>query len=373
MIKLASTFAKNSLAFLLAGTLLLLAGCAATPDQKEPEIVAFPPPPEVPRYFFERTILGSHNVEGASSEDRLMSMLTGTAVRRGQPFAKPFDVAVHQGRVFVSDTVKGAVFALDFPGKTSFMIGEEGDGELGKPFGVAVDQTGRLFVVDSRHKQVNVYDRDGNFLFNFGSEEIFTRPSGIDVTRDGSRAYVVDTGGVQSRNHVIHVFDARTGEHLSEIASRGSGEGELNLPRDIKVGPDGLLYVSDGGNFRVQVFTPEGAYVRQWGQVGLRTGQFSRPKGLSIDPEGNVYVVDAAFGNFQIFNAEGQLLMFIGTRTEKPSPGAYLLPAGIDVDEDGRIYVIDQFYRKLDIYRPAGLEATQGYLVQKVSEEKKKN
>ena len=73
-------------------------------------------------------------------------------------------------------------------------------------------------------------------------------------------------------------------------------------------------------------------------------------------------MVDAAFGNFQIFNADGELLMFIGDRSTTAEPAKYMLPAGIDIDEDGRIYMIDQYFRKLDIFRPAKLAETEGYV-----------
>jgi sugar lactone lactonase YvrE len=134
------------------------------------------------------------------------------------------------------------------------------------------------------------------------------------------------------------------------------------------VDPDGLLYVTDGGNFRVQVFDQEGRFVRTWGSPGRRLGQFSRPKGIALDPQGNVYVADAAFGNFQIFTAQGALLMFIGERSTTPGPAKYMLPAGIDVDQDGRVYMVDQFFRKIDIFRPAALEPTDGFLGQATTE-----
>ena len=343
---------------------LLLAGCAGTPPSAPQEPVPFPPPPEPARYFYERSVFGTGDVQGSSDEDRLRVLLTGSSGKAGTLFAKPFDVAVHRGRVFVSDTVLNAVFALDFPTHHTFLIGKQGDaGDLGKPLGIAVDGAGNLYVVDNGLKRVAVYDRDGRFRGAFGGRDVLDRPTGIAVSRDGSRAYVVDVGGVRSENHTVHVFDPRDGRLLHAIGSRGKGPGELNLPRDVALGPDGLLYVSDGGNFRVQVFTPEGRFVRAWGEPGMRYGQFSRPKGIATDTEGKVYVVDAAFGNFQIFGAEGRLLLFIGRRSERNGPGVFMLPAGVDVDEDGRVYVIDQYYRKLEILRPAGLPADKGTLV----------
>ena len=343
----------------------MLAGCASPPKQEPTGPIAFPAPPDPPRFYFERTLLGTGSTRRLDDKDRLRQLLTGSELREGVGFAKPFDVAVHQGRVFVSDTVHRLVFALDFPTGTSFEIGNRDDqGDLYKPLGVAVDAAGNLYVCDNTQKKVLVYDRDGKWQRSVDGKEVLNRPSGIDVTRDGSRVFVVDTGGIDTDQHQVAIFDTHTGKHLRSIGTRGTGEGQLNLPRDVRLGPNGLLYVTDGGNFRVEVFDQEGRFVRAWGAPGRRMGQFSRPKGISSDPEGNIYVVDAAFGNVQIFDPEGALLMFIGERSTVPGPAKYMLPAGVDVDEDGRIYLVDQFFRKIDVFRPASLQSTEGFLGQ---------
>ncbi|HWJ93313.1 MAG TPA: 6-bladed beta-propeller, partial [Telluria sp.] len=186
-------------------------------------------------------------------------------------------------------------------------------------------------------------------------------PAGLAVEPDGSRVYVVDSGGVNSESHRVRAFDAASGEHLNDIGKRGSGPGELNLPRDVTRSPDGNLYVVDGGNFRVQVFKPDGTFVRVFGGIGRQGGQFSRPKEIAADKDGNVYVIDAAFGNFQIFNGEGSLLLAIGSRAEKDGVAKYMLPSGIGVDGDGRVYMVDQYFRKVDVFRPAALGAKEGF------------
>jgi DNA-binding beta-propeller fold protein YncE len=363
--------ARRSTGFRAAAiaALVLLGGCAGPPEQPDIGPLAFPRPPDQPRFYFERTLIGTGSARRLDDKDRLRQILTGSSIREGVAFAKPFDVAVHQGRVFVSDTVHRLVFAMDFPTGTSFEIGNRDDeGDLYKPLGIAVDDTGNLYVCDNTQRKILVYDRDGRWQRSIEGKAVLNRPSGIDVTADGSRLFVVDTGGVESDQHQIAVFDVGSGAHLRTIASRGTGEGGLNLPRDVGVDPDGLLYVTDGGNFRVQVFDQEGRFVRTWGSPGRRLGQFSRPKGIALDPQGNVYVADAAFGNFQIFTAQGALLMFIGERSTTPGPAKYMLPAGIDVDQDGRVYMVDQFFRKIDIFRPAALEPTDGFLGQATTE-----
>jgi len=346
----------------LALLLIALAGCASAPKEEQPPLV-FPNEPEEPRFYFERTIFGTGSVGSPNRQDRFRAAVTGESRSGGSPFAKPFDIAVHQGRVYVTDTVRRSVTALDFAEGRSFEIGESGKaGELHKPLGIAVDRNGTLYVCDAQVKRILVYDRDGNYQRAIGDEDMFDRPSGIDVDPEGKRLFVVDTGGVKSENHRVLVFDAETGEHLHDIGTRGREQGFFNLPRDVAVAPNGLIYITDGGNFRVQAFTQDGEPMRTWGDAGKYPGQFTRPKGISVDPEGNVYVVDAAFGNFQVFSPEGELLLFIGTRSTIQGPAQYMLPAGIAVDEDGRVYVIDQYFRKFDVYRPASVAEGEGYL-----------
>jgi len=355
------TTPKNAFVSLAA---IALASCAVAPqeqqDQVEAEIV-FPPPPEPARFIFERTINGSADIKTVDSETRWRRMLTGeTATSQG--LAKPFDVEVCQGRIYVSDSVARSVLLFDVPGGEFSEIGVREPGLLQKPLGMATDDECNLYVADGSLRTVVVFDQDGSFITKIGGIEMFDRLSYVEVDPAGERIYAVDTGGVRSDRHHVRVFDAQSGEHLYDIGSRGTQPGELNLARDIAMGLDGNLYIVDGGNFRVQVFDLDGNFIRQIGAVGVRTGQFSRPKGVDTDADGNVYVSDAAFGNFQIFNAEGELLLFIGDRSETMGPAKFLLPAGLEVDEDGRVYMVDQFFRKVDVFRPASMSASDGFL-----------
>lgn len=343
---------------------LIMTACA--PPEKPTEAApppGYPPPPEKTRYYFERQVRNSGDVMKLDDALSLRVMLTGETGEDIQSLSKPFSVAVHQGRIFVSDSVSRRVHVFDVPLGKAFSIGTQGPVKLIKPLGMSVDRAGNLYVADITQRAAYVFDRDGNYLNAFGGKELLDRPNDIVVNPEGTRAFVVDTGGVTSSNHRIVVFDPRTGEHLYNIGTRGTGEGQFNLPREADIGPDGRLYVVDGGNFRIQVLEQDGTFVRAFGQAGRQFGQFARPKGIAVDPQGLVYVADAAFGNFQIFTPEGELLMWIGERLGGGGgPGDYILPAGIDVDEDGRIYVVDQFYRKLDVYRPAELGTDEGYL-----------
>lgn len=346
---------------------VLLTGCIAVSERptdaaQRAKALVFPAPPDEPRFVYERTIRGSADVVPDKDENALKRALTGEN-RLTEALAKPYAVAVHRGRIYVSDTVERFVKVFDVPAGRYLKVGvDDDDGQLTKPLGIDLDASGVLYVADATSKHIVVFDQNGKYLRKIGGPKFFDRLSSVTVDPAGDRLFVVDIGGVKSEQHRVRVFDAHTGEHLMDIGKRGSGPGEFNLPRDVAVGKDGRLYVVDGGNFRVQIFDPQGKYLQSFGSVGKQLGNFARPKEIAADKDGNIYVADAAFGNFQIFNADGELLMFIGDRGEQDAPARYMLPSGIAVDEDGRIYFVDQWFRRLDVFRPVTLKAEDGYL-----------
>lgn len=343
-------------------------GCAPLPvaSGRPAGPLVFPKPPDDPRFVYERTIYGSADVVADEQVSQFRRMVTGET-RRGEGLAKPYAVAVHQGRIFLSDSVERFVKAFDVPLGRHLKIGAEDPGQLIKPLGIDVDRQGNLYVADSGARAILVYDRDGKFLRKVGGgkDASFERLTSVTVDTQGDRLYAVDIGGVTSDAHRVRVFDAQSGKHLFDFGTRGTAAGEFNLPRDVAVAPDGRLYVVDGGNFRIQVFDRNGKYLQEFGRVGRQLGQFARPKEAATDKDGNLYVVDTAFGNIQIFNPEGELLMFVGDRSEQDGPARYMLPSGVYVDEDGRIYMVDQWFRKVDVFRPVALRADQGYLGRK--------
>ncbi len=360
MLKICLIIVVSSIAF---------SGCAPVVEDRDAPSsggIVFPPPPETARFFYERTLMGSADIEEVDKETRWRRILTGeTGTSSG--LSKPFDVEVCEGRVYVSDTVSRLVTVFDVPHSNYYQIGATEPGGLTKPLGLATDSDCNLYVADGTAQHIVVYDQDGQFLRVIGNKDMFDRLTHVEVDPSGERVFAVDTGGVGSLRHQVRVLNGETGEHMYYIARRGNEDGELNLPRDIALNTDGNLYIVDGGNFRVQVFTTYGEYVSQIGGIGVKTGQFSRPKSIDTDSAGNVYVSDAAFGNFQIFDTSGQLLLFVGDRSETLGPAKFMLPAGLAIDEDDRVYMVDQFFRKIDVFRPASLESGEGYLGSRVA------
>ncbi len=113
----------------------------------------------------------------------------------------------------------------------------------------------------------------------------------------------------------------------------GLGPGEFNYPRATALGPDGLLYVVDKAA-RIQVFQPDGTYVREWKMPADDAG---RPTGLGIAPDGRVFAADTHYSRVVVFSPEGTLLELFGSYGD--GPGRFRLPTDVAIAPDGTIYV----------------------------------
>jgi tripartite motif-containing protein 71 len=122
-------------------------------------------------------------------------------------------------------------------------------------------------------------------------------PTSLTVAANG-RIYVADS----SLNCAVQVFDAE-GVYLGGIGGVGKAPGELFVPVDVAVGPDGNVYVAEFGTHRISVFSPNGALVKIIGERELVA-----PLGVAVAPDGNVYVADAEAGGLLTFSPRGVLL-----------------------------------------------------------------
>ena len=181
--------------------------------------------------------------------------------------------------------------------------------------GVATDSRDRVFVFNRGEHPLLVFAADGTFVESW-AEGVFTRPHGITIGPDDA-VYCTDDVG-----HTVRKF-APDGTLLFTIGDKPSDTGATSMdyrtirragppfhyPCNLAISPDGNLYVSDGyGNARVHAFSPEGRLRFSWGEPGSGPGQFHIPHGIAIDREGIVYVADRENSRIQLFTLEGKYL-----------------------------------------------------------------
>jgi len=146
------------------GAVALLAGaCASPPPVIAPGApIVFPAPPDAARFVYERTLYGSADVVAEDRSADLRRMITGEG-RNSEGLAKPYAVAVHRGRIYVSDSAERDVKVFDFPRHKYYRIGQDDPGRILKPLGLDVDGAGMLYVADATAHDIKVFDGDGKF------------------------------------------------------------------------------------------------------------------------------------------------------------------------------------------------------------------
>ncbi|MGC8838743.1 MAG: flippase activity-associated protein Agl23 [Anaerolineae bacterium] len=195
--------------------------------------------------------------------------------------------------------------------------------------------------------------RDVNATLVFGSlgqgPGQFRDPRNLAVDAEGN-LYVLDTG-----NHRVQVFSPQ-GQFLREWGGEGVSPGHFKEPWGIAVAPDGTVYVADTWNHRIQKFTAEGEFLAQWGQFGSTDGQLGDPmvlwgpRAIAFDPEGNLLVTDTGNKRIIKYSPDGEFLgQWGGYGVEA---GRYDEPVGLAVDAEGNVYVADTWNRRIQKLNP---------------------
>lgn len=300
---------------------LVLTGCASA-VRLEPRSPVFYPALPNPPHIQHLASFSSEADLGARG--RFAEFVAGATPRETGVIRKPYGVALWRGKLLVVDTRGPGYLNFDLQKRRARVVSGDGPGRMRKPINIAVDADGIRYVTDTGRNQVLVFDAQDRFLRAYGREDQF-KPA--DALVLGDRLYVADL-----QHGEIQVLEGRSGKLLFKFGKPGSNDGELVFPTNLAAGPDGHIYVTDTGNFRIQVFTAEGKFVRSYGGLGSDLGQFVRPKGVALDREGRMYVVDAAFENVQVFDREGRLLLFFGGPGDRPE--SINLPTAVAVDYD---------------------------------------
>ncbi len=195
------------------------------------------------------------------------------AARYGPDGFSPYDIAFTKDAALVTTPTSIEMFSLgEFEHVGRFGEDRPGGIPLAYPNGIAVDDPGeRVYVCDVLNRRVIAYDSEGGVEWILGRPDedgeivsFFSLPRGVEVV-DGD-VLVSDTF-----KHRLVRLDAR-GEFLGTYGDRGVTDLQFNFPEGLAVAPDGLVYVADRENDRVQVVRlddpvpPTGATKEKWSE-----------------------------------------------------------------------------------------------------------
>jgi sugar lactone lactonase YvrE len=86
------------------------------------------------------------------------------------------------------------------------------------------------------------------------------------------------------------------------LAGGRTAPGQFDRPHGIAVDVRGNVYVAERHNHRIQVLSPTGEPLAQWGALGSGPGQFNQPSGVAIGGRGNAYVADTGNHRIQVLS-----------------------------------------------------------------------
>lgn len=328
--------------------LLMTVGCAA-PIEEVKRRYFWPPLPDTPRIEYVASYRSEDDFPKADKNKFLESVI-GTAVAPG--FNKPWGVASNgEGKVYIVDTNLRAVVVFDMINHTAKLLGsDERVGLFRAPVGVTLAADGRIYVSDPRKNRIYSFAKNEEYLGVIGDDTSLSWPVGMVVNNTMRRLYVVNGKG-----HNIAVFDLE-GKYLFSIGNRGKGDGEFNFPTDIDHDSHGNLVIADTMNARIQILDPDGKFIHKFGQRGDRLDDFQIIKGIAVSKDDNIFVVDGRAERILVFDSNGNPLTFIGGSASiaenlKLNPGGFLLPQDIDIDKNDTIYVVDSMNRRFQVFQ----------------------
>jgi hypothetical protein len=285
----------------------------------------------------------------------------------------PIGVVVDSsGNVYVSDfsnvirkiTPLGVVTTFAGSGSGASTDGTGTNASFNNPYGLAIDSSGNIYVSEeSGHRIRKITSAgvvttlagsgSGTFADGTGASASFYRPYGVAVDSAGN-VYVADA----YNNRIRKITPLGVVTTLAGNGSNGNTNGtgtnaSFFHPVGITVDSDGNVYVGGIAN-SIRKITPLGVVTTLAGgsTAGSTDGtgtnaQFNECWGITIDSFGNLYVTDLNNRRIRKITSAGVVTTVAGSGSQGSSDGtgtnaSFNFPWGIAADLTGSLYVADK-------------------------------
>jgi len=293
-----------------------------------------------------------HNITQSTPQVKVIGQMGRSGEGLGA-FQEPAAICARGGKIVVADTStrKFQVF-----GRDGRAVGESRNnlnnkaasktsgGIFSKPSSVAIDTRGRIYAADSSDHFIRVYDGQGMFMREMQNKH------GKD---GGILGLLCDSAGnlyfSDPDNGCIQIISADMGTWMRKVGSKGTADGQLQLPQSIALDRFGQLFVVDYTASKISVFSKAGLFVRSWGSKGTNKGEFNVPRGIAIDKFDRVYVADSLNHRIQVFTTNGDYMYQFGGRGAEL--GRFMGPSDLSIDPDNNcLYVADRGNCRVQVF-----------------------
>ncbi len=335
------------------------------------------------------------------------------------PLRSPAGVAVDDsGNVYIADTANNRVRKVSATGLVTTVAGTgvagySGDGgpaidaQLNSPEGVAVDNSGHIWIADTRNGRIRLVTIGGNILTPAGGEPPACTPGYIgdhrcDLPQPAESLPRVTTVAVDTSSNYYFRFEGRIRKVTpSGVVSAVAGNGVTGYSGDD--GPALLAQVSDIGGFafdslgqlliadaassRIRKVQSNGFIVAVAGN-GSRgcsgdggpalQAQLARPVSLAVDKSGNIFIADSACNRIRMVSTSGIITTVAGTNTTSTlahyGDGGFALsanlaaPTAIAFDSAGSLLVADSGHNAVRVLRSTTRNVVVSEVVDAASE-----
>ena len=211
------------------------------------------------------------------------------------------------------------------------------------PWGVAVSDDG--YIIVDGYYNINILDSEGNrVISHFVPIGILEAMRGIAITPERFILVAI--------SHEIRKI-TMCGDYITSVGREGNGPLEFNQPAGITICPKtGQVYVADRGNHRVQ---PDLTFSHSFGSKGPGVGEFRSPSAIAIDNEGLVYVTDRDNNRIQRFNLDTRVATNFGS--QRSGRKQLNKPVGIAIDTAGTglVYVSEEDGNCVSVFNSDGV------------------